>query len=212
MHARLGIVRENECRDSMVAITLRRDVAQETGQLLLERYQSSATGPLGPVTRHTPPPIRSCIYRNVSLDCSEQPLWSAHFVEPVGGGGRPITVCPSRSAPPFEDLHRLGGPGPPGKILSDGEVCGTVFPDPRHNPIRICAKGFGKRGNGGKVLTHQNGPIMMKWSIWVILERLQVFLLTSSFFSTDRFVSSPHNARYTTPVLPGKLPSSDTLD
>ncbi len=31
-------------------------------------------------------------------------------------------------------------------------------------------------------MTHKNGPIMMKWSIWVILERLQTFLLTSSSF------------------------------
>ena len=72
----------------------------------------------------------------------------------------------------------------------------------RHNPIRICAKGFGNEGKGGKVLTHQKGPIMMKWSIWVILEGLQALLVRRSpFLSTHCFVSSPHNSSYATRIL-----------
>lgn len=83
---------------------------------------------------------------------------------------------------------------------------GTVrhIPHLRHNPIHVCAKGFGNKGKGGKVLTHKNGPIMMKWSIWVILERLQVLLFTrSSFFPTGCCVFSPNNFAYATRACDG---------
>lgn len=62
-------------------------------------------------------------------------------------------------------------------------------------------------------MTHQNRPIMMKWSIWVILERLQGLLLTgSSFF--QQIVSFPH---HTTPrmqhgpIMAGYLPLARSI-
>ena len=56
----------------------------------------------------------------------------------------------------------------------------------RHNPIRSRAKGFGNGGNGGKLLTHPMGLIMMKWLIWVILEGLTSFFLLTGFSFCNR--------------------------
>ncbi len=101
--------------------------------------------------------------------CPEHSSQSSLFVEPVGGGDRPIH-CSSAGHARTVDPGRQGikrGSSHSGVLRRAGWNM-NANRQGRHNPIHVGMKGFGNGGKGGKNLTHHLGLIMMKWSIWVI--------------------------------------------